>query len=193
MIALVELITVLLTAFGLGLIPFAGPSTIFIASNAVILLGVTDTPTIIVIAILVALAAALAKSVHYLVTFYASKHLSPSRQQRLNTSGQKINRFAFLLLFTVASTPIPDDPVVIPLGLTKYSPTKFFIAYFSGKLIITLIGAFVGYWSGQILSEWFTTEITIALAITLTVVFTVILLKFDLNELIQKILRRLKK
>jgi membrane protein YqaA with SNARE-associated domain len=186
----IELITVFLTSFGLGLIPFAGPSTLFIASNAVVILGITDAPTLVAVAFLVAFGSALAKSVHYMVTFFASKRLSPARQQRLNASAQKINRWAFLLLFGAASTPIPDDPIVIPLGLTKYSPYKFFIAYFLGKIIITLIGAFIGSWTGQMLSEWLTPEVTIVTSIILTVVFTVVLLKVDLGKLTERILRK---
>jgi uncharacterized membrane protein YdjX (TVP38/TMEM64 family) len=158
-----------------------------------VVLGVTDAPTLLVIACIVALGASLAKSVHYIITFYASNHLSPTRQQRLNTSGQKINRWAFLILFTVAATPIPDDPVVIPLGLTKYSPYKFFTAYFIGKLIITISGAFIGAWTGQILSEWLTPEVTIAVAVISTIAVTVILLKFDIGELLEKVSKRLKK
>ncbi|MCW4028395.1 MAG: VTT domain-containing protein [Candidatus Bathyarchaeota archaeon] len=186
----IGLITLFLTSFGLGLIPFAGPSTLFIASNAVLLLGVSDAPTLAAVACLVAFGSALAKSVHYMVTFYASNRLSPIRQQRLNASAQKINRWAFLLLFGAASTPIPDDPIVIPLGLIKYSPYKFFLAYFLGKIIITLTGAFIGSWTGQMLSEWLTPEVTIASSIILTVVFTVILLKVDLGKLTEKILRK---
>ncbi|MGE5556742.1 MAG: VTT domain-containing protein [Methanocella sp.] len=188
-----ELATVLLTSFGLGLIPFAGPSTIFIATNTVLVLGITDPPTLLLVAGLIALGSALAKSVHYLVTFYASKRLSASRQQRLNASGQKINRWGFLMLFAVASTPVPDDPVVIPLGLTKYSPYRFFVAYFSGKLIITTIGAFLGCWTGQRLSEWLTTEVTIASSLILTIIFTILLLKFDLNVMLEKITKRIKR
>jgi membrane protein YqaA with SNARE-associated domain len=193
MVAPVELITVLLSSFGLGLIPFAGPSTLFIATNAVVILGVTSPPMLLLIACIVALGASLAKSVHYIVTFYASSHLSQRRQQRLNASGQKINRWAFLMLFVVATTPIPDDPVVIPLGLTKYSPYKFFIAYFTGKLIITISGAFIGAWTGQILSEWLTPEVTVAVALISTVAITVILFKFDLGDLLEKISKGLKK
>jgi membrane protein YqaA with SNARE-associated domain len=193
MVAPIELFTVLLTSFGLGLIPFAGPSTLFIATNAVVILGVTSPPMLLVIACLVALGSSLAKNVHYIITFYASSHLSARRQQHLNASGQKINRWAFLMLFVVATTPIPDDPFVIPLGLTKYSPYKFFTAYFIGKLIITISGAFIGAWTGQILSEWLTPEVTVAVALILTVAVTVILFKFDLGELLEKISKRLKK
>jgi uncharacterized membrane protein YdjX (TVP38/TMEM64 family) len=97
------------------------------------------------------------------------------------------------MLFVAATTPIPDDPVVIPLGLTKYSPYKFFIAYFTGKLIITISGAFIGAWTGQILSEWLTPEVTVAVALISTVAITVILFKFDLGDLLEKISKRLKK
>jgi len=106
---------------------------------------------------------------------------------------KKINRWGFLMLFAVATTPVPDDPVVIPLGLTKYSPYRFFIAYFSGKLIITIVGAFVGCWTGQRLSEWLTPEVTIASSLILTIVITILLLKFDLNIIMEKITKRIKR
>jgi len=192
MVSITDLLIVLFTTFGFGLIPFTGPSTLFIASNSALILGVHDPPTLIAIAFLVALGSSLAKSVHYMVTFFVSKSLSEKRQQRLNEHAKKINRWAGLLLFVVATTPIPDDPVVIPLGLTKYSPYKFFTAFFAGKLIITLIGAFLGSWTGKQLSEWFTPEATIVTSIILTVVATVVLLKLDLNELAEKIMRRIK-
>lgn len=192
MVPLIEMLIVFSTAFGFGLIPFAGPSTLFIASNAAVILGVTDVPSLVFIGFLVAIGSALAKSVHYLTTFIISKHLSQERQQRLNADAKVVNRWAFLLLFTVATTPIPDDPIVIPLGLTKYSPSKFFIAYFFGKLIITLTGAFMGSWTGQRFAEWLTPEGTIAVSIVLTIITTVVLLKVDLGKLAEKISRRLK-
>jgi membrane protein YqaA with SNARE-associated domain len=68
-----------------------------------------------------------------MVTFFVSKHLNEQRQKRLNTDAQKVRRWAFLLLFAAAATPIPDEPIIIPLGLMKYSPTKFFVSYFLGK------------------------------------------------------------
>jgi membrane protein DedA with SNARE-associated domain len=192
MIPFVELLIVFATAFGFGLIPFAGPSTLFIASNAVVILGATDAPTLVLVGFLVATGAALAKSVHYLVTFCVSNRLNKERQQRLNVDAKLVNRWAFLFLFAAASTPIPDDPIVIPLGLTKYSPFKFFTAYFLGKIVITLVGAFLGYWTGQQFAEWLSPEVTIAVSIALTIIITIVLLKVDLNQLTEKMSRRLK-
>jgi membrane protein YqaA with SNARE-associated domain len=87
-----------------------------------------DATALVTIGFLVALAAALAKGIHYMITFFVSGHLSEKRRQRLDADGAKVKRWAFLLLYIAAATPIPDEPVVIPLGLMKYNPAKFFLS-----------------------------------------------------------------
>ena len=187
MASIVELILVLLTSFGFNLIPFAGPSNLFIASNAALVLNSTDPTTLVATGFLVALGAAFAKSIHYLVTFFIGKHLSQNRRERIDADAVKIKRWAFWLLYITAATPIPDEPVVIPLGLMKYSITKFFTAFFLGKVSITIIGAFLGAWTKSTLSEWLSPEATVALSVILTIVVTVILLKVDVANLIERI------
>ena len=193
MAPIVELILVLLTSFGFNLIPFAGPSNLFIASNAALLLNTTDPTTLVAIGTLVAFGAAFAKSIHYLVTFFVGKHLSLSRRERLDADSEKVKRWAFWLLYIAAATPIPDEPVVIPLGLMKYSITKFFTAFLLGKLSITIIGAFLGAWTKSTLSEWISPELTVALSIILTIGVTVVLLKVDLEKLMVRIRKIFKK
>src|SRR3990170_5161357 len=153
MASIIELLVILFSSFGLNLIPFAGPSNLFIASTAALSIVDADTATLVAVGFLVALGSALAKSIHYLVTFFVSKHLSEKRRQRLDADAVKVKRWAFLLLFAAAATPIPDEPIVIPLGLMKYSPAKFFTAYFLGKLAITVAGAYLGYWTESVFSS----------------------------------------
>ena len=190
MASIIELLVILLSSFGLNLIPFAGPSNLFIASTAALSIVDADPATLVAVGFLVALGSALAKSIHYLVTFFVSKHLSEKRRQRLDADALKVKRWAFLLLFAAAATPIPDEPVVIPMGLMKYSPTKFFTAFFLGKLSITVLGAFVGSWTKSAFSEWLSTDVMIVLSVVLTIVATVILLKVDVGKLMAKIFRR---
>ena len=192
MASLIELLVVLLTSFGFNLIPFAGPSNLFIASNLALILGVADPTTLVAIGFLVALGAALAKSIHYLVTFFVSEHLSEKQRQRLDTEASKVKRWAYLLLFVAAATPIPDEPVIIPMGLLKYSPMKFFLVFFLGKLSITVVGAFLGSWTKSTFSEWFSPEAMIVLSVVLTIVVTVILLKVDVGKLADRLLKRKK-
>lgn len=192
----IELLLVFATSFGLNLIPFAGPSNLLIASTAAIGLSNPDPVSIALVAVLVALAAALAKGIHYMVTFFVSGHLSQKRQARLNKDAHYIRRYAFLLLFLAAATPIPDEPIVIPLGLMKYSPSKFFISYFLGKFSIALMGVILGYWAGGAIERRFglspdaTFILSIVVSIILTIIVTVILLRVDMDKLAEKYLHR---
>jgi membrane protein DedA with SNARE-associated domain len=190
MASIAELMFVLLTSFRFNLIPFAGPSNLLIASNAALVLNSTDSTTLVAIGFLVAFGAAFAKSIHYLVTFFIGKHLSRNQRERLDADAVRVKRWAFWLLYVAAATPIPDEPVVIPLGLMKYSIAKFFTAFFLGKLSITIIGAFLGAWTRSTLSEWFSPEVTITLSVILTIVVTVVLLKGDVGKLIERISER---
>ena len=182
----IELIGVLVGSFLINLVPFAGPSNLFIASTAA--LTVQSDP--FSLGFLVALGATLAKSVHYVVTFFIGKHIGEKRRERIDAETQKIKRWAFFLLFAAAASPIPDEPVVVPLGLMKYSPAKFFAAFFSGKIIITVIGASLGSWTGEVFSPFISQEVLAVISITLTVVITILLLKVDTAKIIEKLFRR---
>jgi len=187
----IELIITFLVAFGFNLIPFFGPSNLLIASTAAISLVNPDPATLVSIATVIALAAALAKGVYYVVTFFVSKHLSEKNQRRLDAEALKVKPWAFLLLYLAAATPIPDEPVVIPLGLMKYNPVKFFSAYFLGKITITVAGAFLGGWIESNFSSVLSQEAMIALSIGLTVAVTVIMFKVNVGKWMDKIFRRL--
>jgi uncharacterized membrane protein YdjX (TVP38/TMEM64 family) len=193
MVPFVDLLAILVSAFGLGLIPFAGPSNLLVASTWAISLGYSDPVSLTLIGLMVALGAAAAKGIHYMITFFVGGHLGEKRRQRLDSDATKIHRWAFLLLFAAAATPIPDEPVVIPLGLMKYSPVKFFVAFFLGKLSITVFGAFLGSVTGHALEEYLSPEIMVAISIALTIIITIILLKVDLGKLAEKCLQRRKK
>ncbi len=190
MIPLIEFIIIFLVSFGFNLIPFAGPSNILIASTAAVGLVNADFASLLIIGILVALGASLAKGIHYMVSFFVSKHLSQKRREHLDADAVKVRKWAFLLLYLAAATPIPDEPVVIPLGLMKYSPAKFFLAYLLGKLSITIVGAFLGNTLGSTFSTWLSPEVMIVISIALTIVVTVILLKVDLGKLAERLLGR---
>ena len=193
MATLIELLIIFGTSFGFNLIPFAGPSNLLIASTAAIGLGATDPLTMVLVGVIIAFAAALAKGIHYMVTFFVSGHLSQKRQERLHADANKVRRWAFPLLFLAAASPIPDEPIVIPLGLMKYNPAKFFTAYFLGKLTITVAGVFLGGWAGNFieqalgLSPEITFILSIVVSIILTVIITVIMLKVDVDKLMEKI------
>ena len=190
MLFTIEFVITFMVAFGLNLIPFFGPSNLLIASTAAIGLVNADATALFTIAFLIALAAALAKGIHYLITFFVSGHLSEKSQKQLDVQAGKIRRWAFLLLYLAAATPIPDEPVVIPLGLMRYSPAKFFSSYFLGKITITLAGAFLGSFVEANFSGLLNPVEMIAISIALTTIITVVMFKVDVGKLLDKTFKK---
>jgi len=183
---LIEVLTILATSFLFNIIPFAGPSNLLIASNAAVLASVDPW----IVGLFVAIGSATAKFIHYLVMFFVGKHVSKERRKRLDENSEEIKRWAMPALFIVAATPLPDEPVVIPLGLLKYNPGKLFIAYFAGKLLIGVVGAYLGIYALQMFGSMLTRDIFIILSIIATVIITIVFLKVDLKKLAERILKR---
>jgi len=181
-----ELLGVLLTSFVLNLIPFAGPSNLLIAADAALLVNVDPW----VIGFLVAFGSASAKLMHYVVTFFVGSLVREERRKLLNKVSQKVGRWAFVALYVAAATPIPDEPIVIPLGLLKYNPIKFYLAYFLGKLSITILGAYMGKTAKNLFASTISQQILVAVSIILTIAITIILLKVDVNKILQTIKRK---
>jgi uncharacterized membrane protein YdjX (TVP38/TMEM64 family) len=142
------------------------------------------------IGLFVALGSASAKLIHYLVTFFAGKFIGESRRERLDKAGLKVKKWAALALFVAAATPIPDEPVVIPLGLLKYNPVKFYLAFFLGKLVITVPGAYMGAFAKGIFASVISQEVLTVISIALTILVTVVLLKVDVAKTVEKVLKR---
>jgi len=136
---------------------------------------------------------ATAKSVHYLVTYFVGKRLGKQRRERLDALAPKFRRWGALALFIAAATPLPDEPVVIPMGLLKYNPAKFFVAFFLGKLVITIPGAYLGRAAENIFSPMLSPEIIAVASVILTIIVTVVLLKIDVEGLSQRTLQRIRK
>lgn len=186
MASLVDIFSIASSSFFLNLIPFAGPSNLLIAST----IAINSQVDPFTIGLLVAFGAASAKFIHYFVTFFIGKAIHGDRRKRIDSAGKKLKGWASIALFVVAATPLPDEPVVIPLGLIKYNPAKFYIAYFAGKLSITLVGAYLGRFGAHLLSPVISPEILTVISITLTVIFTIALLKIDVEKTVNRILRR---
>jgi membrane protein DedA with SNARE-associated domain len=187
MALLIELLGVLLVSFGITMIPFASPSNLLVASSAALL--VDSDP--LSIGVLVALGATSAKLIHYTISFFVGQHVGEKRRKRLEAAAAKTRRWAALAVFVAAVTPIPDDPVIIPLGLMKYSPARFAVFYFAGKALVTVIGAFLGGFGEQLLSGYVSQVVLAIISIALTITITVVLLKIDLSQITEKILKKI--
>jgi len=163
-------------SLALNLVPFLSPSNLLI-SGAVGSLFPSFNP--LLAGLLIALGASIAKTVHFGASFFAGRFLKSKQQTKTNDSGHKhaFRRLGMIAAFVAAVSPIPDDPIVIPLGLMRYSPLKFFVAYFSGKTMITVTGVYLGQAFSLTFEQYFGQTTTIIISAILTILLLIIVKK----------------
>ncbi len=177
---------VLAISFGLNLIPFASPSNLVIA-GAIAALMPSMNPALI--GLIVAVAASAAKIIHFYTASLLGARLSAEKKGRLSKYAEKIGKWGLVGAFLVAATPIPDDPVVIPLGLARYNAFRFFVAYFFGKLTITVFGAYAARFATVSLEEWIGGAPLLILSLALTVGVLSAMFKYDPEAFFQRVRR----
>ncbi|HEX6561458.1 MAG TPA: VTT domain-containing protein [Nitrososphaera sp.] len=88
------------------------------------------------IAIVSALGTVIAKTIIFFASYYGRKMLSQKTQKRMLPLQRLVSKYGWPGAFVAAATPIPDDIVYIPLGLARYSPWKFTLSTFAGKVVM---------------------------------------------------------
>ena len=157
--------------FLINMIPFLSPSNMVLAGSAALLLS--GTIHWIAIGVIVAVAATLAKLIHYYVVRGSRVVMSDERIKSLEDERARVAKWGGLALFIAAASPVPDDPLIVYVGLTKYNVVKFLISYFTGKVAVTLAGALLGYAIGG----FFESVPIIVASIALTALITGFLFK----------------
>ena len=176
-----------LVALTFNLIPFTSPSNMVLAG---IIMMLSSEMNVTALSFSIAIGASIAKVVHYYVGFFSRKLVNSKRVERLDKFGRLLGKWGALGAFIAAATPIPDDPVVIPLGLVRYSVTKFFFGYFAGKLLICIVGAESGMYVKPMFDAVFGDLRLIAVSVALLILATSVLLKFDIEKIYWKIRKR---
>jgi membrane protein YqaA with SNARE-associated domain len=145
---------VLIVSFTLNLIPFLGPSNLVISG---IIGSLIHSSNPLIIGFLIALGASIAKTIHFGLSFFAVTIVKRKQKPEESNNGKREHssqKLGMIALFIAAASPVPDEPIVIPLGLMRYSPIKFFTAFFTGKILITVVGAYFGQKLGLAFEEY---------------------------------------
>lgn len=133
----------LVSFFG-SLIPFVPlPSFLLLAT-----MSVGDQYDLHVLALTSALLATVAKQIIFMVSFGGRKIIKEKTKQRMKPFQNLVKRYGAGAAFVAAATPIPDDIVYVPLGLAKYNPLRFFIATFTGKIVLHYIIVLISHYAG---------------------------------------------
>ncbi len=162
--------------FAINMIPFLSPSNMVLAGVAAATLRAAgwSNDVWIPVGVIVAIAATLAKAIHYYIVRGSRVVLSEERLHSLESEKARVEKWGALALFIAAASPVPDDPLIVYVGLTKYSVLKFVASYFSGKVTVTLAGAWIG---GEIGSLFESLPIVVA-----SIVLTALIVGFLMRQ-----------
>ena len=92
-----------------------------------------------ILALSSAIGAVTAKMIIFYLSYYGRNILSNKTKRRILPLQRVLSKYGGPGAFIAALTPIPDDLIYIPLGLSKYNPWKFAIATFLGKFLLNEI------------------------------------------------------
>jgi len=155
----------LIICFIINMIPFLSPSNMVLAGAAMLLLPAFNP---ILVGIVIAISATAAKLIHFFVVRGSRKVMSEERLLSLDSEKKRVQKWGAFAVFIAAASPVPDDPLIIYVGLTRYSAVKFTISYFIGKVAVTILGALIGYSVGGFFESMPIVLASIALTVLIT-------------------------
>lgn len=127
---------------GLLALSFFGSVILFLPVPFIILLATMSLDPAFNSQLLVLVSAAGAtggKMIVFYGSYYGRRILKDETKRRMRPLQKLVSRYGWPATFIAASTPIPDDLVYIPLGLSKYNPLLFLSATFAGKIVLSEI------------------------------------------------------
>ncbi len=75
--------------------------------------------------------------------------------ERLETAKLLVQEYGMAVIFAFAVLPLPDDLILIPLGMLRYSLKKAMVAMFLGKTIMCVAVALAGRYSYTLIRDVF--------------------------------------
>ena len=113
------------------------------------------------IALSSAIGVTLGRSVIFIASYRGRALIDNSTLKRMGPLQRLLAKYGSLVSFVAAVTPIPpDDIVIILLGIAKFSPSKFILTTFGGKILINLAVVWAAIVWGLPIVQQFLNQIT---------------------------------
>jgi membrane protein YqaA with SNARE-associated domain len=91
----------------------------------------------------------------YLIGRGGRKIINDRYGERLESAKLLVQEYGMAVIFVFAVLPLPDDLILIPLGMLRYSLKKAMIAMLLGKTIMCVAVAYAGRYSYALIRDVF--------------------------------------
>jgi len=138
--------------------------------------------------IIAGIGGALGKLTSYALGRFGRKLLTEERRERMNALGKAIGKYGAFAVFLFALTPLPDDIIYIPVGLTGFNLAKFMIANALGKIVLSWIVAYMGRFYFDVAVLFLGGEggvVAVVGAIIAMAIITIVLLRINWEKVIE--------
>jgi membrane protein DedA with SNARE-associated domain len=107
-------------------------------------------------------------------------------EKRLEGAKLLIQRYGMVVIFIFALLPLPDDIILIPLGMLRYDLKKALVAAFLGKVAMCTIIANAGYYSFTYIKGIFESGGIIGgiVSVVILIIILVMMIRIDWARLI---------
>lgn len=129
---------------------------------------------------------ALGEMVGYTIGYYGGSFISKGRR-RMETIVRIFEKYGAVAVFIFALTPLPDDLILIPLGIIRMPFIKVFLPCLFGKIAMCFILAYGGKFLGGLAVGFASSETNLLTAIVtgiFLVIVILVVLKIDWEKLL---------
>ncbi|MBT3284704.1 hypothetical protein HN807_05020 [Candidatus Bathyarchaeota archaeon] len=124
----------------------------------------------------------------YLIGMGGRKVLNDRYGSQLETARKLVAKYGVTVIFLFALLPLPDDLILIPLGMMKFDIKKAIAAMFAGKFLMCTAVAYAGRYSYSTIKDIFASSGWLGgvLSTGLMVVIIYVMLKIDWSKFIEE-------
>lgn len=147
-------------------------------------LGVNLNPFIL--GLVSGLGSTIGELVSYLAGRAGRRMINPRQKERLDRVKALIDRYGPWVIVLFAVTPLPDDLLLVPLGLMSYDFRTLAVSVWLGKTMLTLFLAYAGYYGFIYMGNIFQSSGYIGLVVSLVAIALMVfaLLRLDWDRYI---------
>jgi len=183
--------TELVTVYGyLGafLVCTLGNISIFIPIPfAIIVYAFGSTLNPLLLGLVSGLGSTIGEMVSYFLGWGGRKMIESRYGSRLDAAKRLIDRYGALSVFLFALLPLPDDLLLIPLGMMRYDLKKTFIALLLGKTLMCIFLAYAGAFSFSYLRDVFAAGGVVGgvASVVMLVIIIIVMLRIDWAKMLE--------